>query len=248
VSVADPGDATRGVMLDPSRTVPGDLAPALLRSPSLRWDTATERRRVGGVVAPALRVALVHAGGRECAGLTAALASRCALDVPDVEALARPGVAAGYDAVLVLLGGTAADAPVLRVARRVPAVLWLRSLALAEPHRAEAAAGAAPGPALAAALRRCCADRAPRPLLERLDSGDASAFDAAAERRYGLLLTAEVVREARAVVVSSAADTRRLRLDLGPRARVPSITVIDPADDSAAAAALLTLLSSLARS
>jgi hypothetical protein len=235
-------------MLDPSRTVPGDLAPALLRSPSLRWDTATERRRVSGRVATSLRVALVHAGGRESAGLAAALASRCSLDVPDVDALVRPGAAAGYDCVVVLLGGSAADAAVLRAARRLPAVLWLRSLALAEPHRAEAAAGAAPGPALAAALRRCYADRAPRPLLQRLDGGDASAFDAAAERRYGLLLTAEVVREAHAVVVSSAADARRLRLDLGPRARVPSVTVIDPADDSAAAAALLALLSTLAGS
>lgn len=341
--------AVGALLLDPSLPLPGGLHPALLSSPLLRWNTATELRRgmaqgpvayfvpapagaaplpplvaeramplvmlpgdagrelsdhadlvvtpaaaaswseiaeqvaravermeppraAGGSGAARLHVALVGAlppSGAPSAVLNArlaeALAQRCRLDLAgaeqparewldrlgarhlSVEALSRHGLAASYDAVVHMLGGTAEDLAALQAARRLPGVVWLHDLALAEPHRAEAAESESPGAELAALLRRVYADRAPSPLLERLDGGDASAFDAAAERRYWLLLTGEVVREARAVVVGSAQAARRLRLDQGPSSPCPPITVIDAADVDVAAERLVALVAALHR-
>ncbi len=364
--LARPG-LVRALLLDPAQTLPGGLHPALLSSPLLRWNTATEVRRVmregpvaylvpagGGravlppIVAeravplvvlvgddasarseelvhhadlvlftdgaaaaqalgieasrlrrlvgddiaaavadavqaldapplsrlsgrpPRMHVALVGAmppstapSAVANARLAEALAARCHLDVagagePDrawldrlgarhfsVDALARHGLAASYDAVVHVVGGAADDLPALRSARHLPGVLWLHDIALAEPHRHEAALGDAPAAALSALLRRVYAERAPLPVLERLDAGDAPAFDTAAERRFGLLLTGEVVRSARAVVVGDAAAARRVRLDQGASAPCPPIAVVDPGDPDAAAGSLLRLIAAL---
>jgi hypothetical protein len=220
----------------------------------------------------ALHVALVGAlppstsvAAADNARIAEALSRRCRIDVacdgqPDaswlrrigarhlrVEALAQQGLAFAYDAVVHCVGASPADLPALRSARRVPGVLVLHDLALATPHRVEARAAAAPGPALAALLRRVYADRAPAPLLARLDSGDAEAFDAAVERRYGLLFTGEVVRRARAVMVPSESAARRLRLDQGPGAPCPPVAVVPPGD-AETATALLRIVSGFAGS
>jgi hypothetical protein len=120
-------------------------------------------------------------------------------------------------------------------------VVWLTDLQLGPACRA-----ASTSEELAGALRDAYADRVPVPLLQRLDAGDASAFDPAAEGRFGLLLTAEVVREARGVIVESPAAARRLRLDLGTSAPQPRMAIVDPRNPGAAADALLALLSELA--
>jgi hypothetical protein len=290
VALLDAG-SVRALLLDPLRAVPGSLHPALLRSPLLRWNTATELRRAalrgaGAVATPdraapdglvlrdldvrSVHVALVgalppvtSASAASNALVAEALAQRCRVDVADdgqpdpswlsrvgarhvqVEALERQGLAWAYDAVVHCVGASPADLPALRSARRVPGVLWLHDLALAAPHRIEARTAPEPGAALAALLRRVYADRAPSTVLERLDGGDAAAFDAAAERRYGLLLTGEVVRQARAVVVASESAVRRLRLDQGPGAPCPSVFVVPPRDGQAAADALLRIVSGL---
>jgi hypothetical protein len=125
-------------------------------------------------------------------------------------------------------------------------VLWLGDVALCEVHRVEAAGSPQPAAALAATLRRMYADRAPQPLLGALDGGDAGAFDAAAERRFGLLLSVDVVRGARTVVVPSVAAARRLRLDQGANGPCPPILVVDPDDAMAVADAVLSSLTSAA--
>ncbi|HXA29260.1 MAG TPA: hypothetical protein VN193_11000 [Candidatus Angelobacter sp.] len=204
----------------------------------------------GGSARVALRVAVVAAHVPVNVALVAALAARCDVEVfaddwpgaQSPERLAGTALAASYDGVVHLLATAAADLPVLRSARRVPGVLWLHDIALAGLYRAEAADAADAARALAAVLRRCCADRAPAPLLGALDRGDAAAFDAAAERRYGLLLTAEVVRAARCVVVPSAAAARRLRLDQGAAGPCPPLSVCDAPDPDGAAAHLLSLV------
>lgn len=211
---------------------------------------------------PRLRVAVVAAlapGASVNAGLVEALAAHCEIDVfsddsPDAQWLSRLDVtrrgaagavmgtalAASYDGVVHLLGTSAADLPVLQSARRVSGVLWLRDVALASLYRAEAA----DAPELAAVLRRVYAHRAPAPVLEALDRGDASGFDGVAEQRYGLLLTGEVVRVARAVVVRSEQAARRLRLDQGANGPCPPLSVCDGSDVGVAASHLLSLLSS----
>jgi hypothetical protein len=223
---------------------------------------AVRRLPAGAQGAPRLRVALVGAVGADArvAAVAEALAERCRLDVftdddPEPAWLERLGatrlpagvligttLASSYDGVVHALGGSAADIAALRSARRVPGVLWLRDPSPAGVHRAEAAASEAPAATLAALLRRVYAHRAPAPLLEALDRGDAAAFDATAERRFGLLLTGEVVRVAQAVIVTSEQAARRLRLDQGANGPCPPLHVADPADPRALADALLALI------
>jgi len=228
--------------------------------------------RVAPAAGAPLRVALVGAlppsaapSAVTVARLAEALAPRCRLllasdDRPDpgwlerldvplhaVDSLSRGGLAWSCDAVVHVVGASAADLPALRSARRLPGVLWLHDVRLAGPHRAEAAVGPKPGATLAAVLRRIYADRAPAPLLAALDAGDTSGFDAAAEQRYGLLLTGEVVRQARAVMVGSLTAARRVRLDQGASAPCPPIVVIDADDLDAAADRLLVHVALLAR-
>jgi hypothetical protein len=244
----------------------GDVADVALRvergTPAAEVVAAV--RGLSGVaeVAPApLRVGLVGAvsNGR-VAAVAEALAARCRLDVftdddADPAWLERLGasrfsagaligttLASSYDGVVHALGDSAADVGALRSARRVPGVLWLRERSLAGVHRAEAASSDAPAAAMAALLRRVSMRRAPAPLLEALDRGDAAAFDAAAERRYGLLLTGEVVRVAQAAIVSSEQAARRLRLDQGAGGPCPPLQVADPADPRAVAEALMGLV------
>ena len=227
------------------------------------WSLSGEGGRGSGRMHLALVAALPPSPAPSApwsAALADALAGRCRLDVFSdgprddawldrlgarclpVAALARHGLAPSYDAVVHVVGSAADDLPALRSARRVPGVVWFHDLHLAEPHRAEAATA----PELAAVLRRVVADRAPAPVVEALERGDAGAFDAVAERRYGLLLTGEVMREARAAVVGSNVQARRLRLDQGASAPCPPIWVIDPRDPSMAAARLLEFVRELA--
>jgi hypothetical protein len=175
------------------------------------------------------------------ARMVAALSALCDVDVIGDESLVGTARAAAYDAVVHLLGGAAAELPVLRSARRVPGVLWLHGVALADVHRSETAGGAD----MAALLRRMYADRAPSPVLDALDRGDVGGFDGAAERRFGLLLTGDVVRAAHAVVVPSEAAARRLRLDQGANAPCPPLSVCDASSDAEATAS--HLLSVIAR-
>jgi hypothetical protein len=92
---------------------------------------------------------------------------------------------------------------------------------------------------MAVLLRRMYADRAPSPALDALDRGDAAGFDGAAERRFGLLLTGEVIRAAHAVVVPSEAAARRVRLDQGANGPCPPVSVFDASSDAQAAASHL---------
>jgi hypothetical protein len=197
-------------------------------------------RGLGGTVVSRLRVAVVGAmppSAAPCAAMNArlveALRPRCDVEVVEGDGLAGTTRAAAYDAVVHLLGGAAGEVAVLRSARRVPGVLWMHHESLAEVHRAEAGGSA---PMLASLLRRLYGERAPLPLLDALDRGDASAFDAAAERRFGVLMTGDVVRAAHAVVVPSESAARRLRLDQGAGGPCPPVSVCTAAADAVAAA------------
>ncbi|HZS15749.1 MAG TPA: hypothetical protein VFC09_14230 [Candidatus Dormibacteraeota bacterium] len=195
--------------------------------------------RAGDVAAAGpMRVAFVAAASPRNRALAGALARRCEVDTFAGGALAGTVSPAEYDGVVHALSGDGGDLEVLRSARRLPGVLWLHEVSLADVYRAEARTAVG----LAAVLRRLYGERAPAPALEALDRGDALGFDPAAERRYGLLLSSEVVRGARAVVVPDERAARRLRLDQGAGGPCPPISVCDVSDPDAAATHLLSLL------
>jgi len=202
---------------------------------------AATRSAVRVDVVPRLHVVAVCAPDVAAnARLLDALASQCDLDVLHDDTLVATVRAPAYDGVVHILGAAApAEVAVLRSARRVSGVLWLHDVALAQVHRVEASGDAR---ALAAVVRRMYADRAPLPLLDALDRGAASAFDAGAVQRYGLLLSGDVVRVARAVVVPSDEAARRLRLDQGANGPCPPVSVCTPGDAGAAAAHVLSLV------
>lgn len=215
------------------------LVGALPPSPA---PSASFMAQLAEALAPRCRLAVASDDPVDAAWL-----ERLDVELHSVDALSRGGLAWSYDAVVHVVGSSADDVAALRSARRLPGVLLLHDVHLATPYRVEAGAAATPAAALAALLRRVYADRAPAPLLAALDAGDASAFDAAMEQRYGLLLTGVVVRQARAVMVGSHAAARRVRLDQGASAPCPPIVVTDLDDAGAAAHALLLHVASLSR-
>jgi hypothetical protein len=131
----------------------------------------------------------------------------------------------GFDGVVHLLGTSAADAFVLRVALRVPGVVWLQEVSLAPLYRFA-------GDDVDAAAQRMYGDRAPGlPLSDEVLS------------RYGLLMTSEVVRAAQAVVLPSEEALRRVVLDNGGNGPLPPLSVCSAADPVVAAELLLALVS-----
>jgi hypothetical protein len=114
-----------------------------------------------------------------------------------------------------------------------------------EPEPADPVPAA--GRVLAAELREMYGDRAPDTVLDDLDPPDDGSaahrpppvLTRERARRFGLLCTAELARDARAVVTSSGDDARRVRLDLGPLTPLAAHIRVATGSPSAVAAVLL---------
>src|SRR5581483_5960634 len=221
------------------------LASASAVGPAPAVDAAREASGAAAPVVP-LRVAVAgDATGRD-APLVDALRRRCEVDAVG-DSFGDPLGAVGYDAVVHTLSGSAADVATVQSARRVPGVVFLHGVSFGDAYRAEASQRDDGAAWLAASLRRMYGDRAPRAVLDGLDAGDTAAFSTGAERRFGLLLSVDVMRVARAVLAPSDDALRRLRLDQGAGGPCPPLSVCDTSDADAAAEHLLAVIASLDR-
>ncbi len=231
-------------VVDAALGVAGAAAPPA-RRPAAVVDAALGLAGGAAPVAP-LRVAVAgDAAGRDAA-LVEALRRRCEVDAVG-DSFGDPLRAAGYDAVVHVLAGSAADVATMQSARRVPGIVFLHGVSFGDAYRAEASQRDDGAAWLAASLRSMYGARAPRAVLDGLDAGDIAAFSTDAERRFGLLLSVDVVRVARAVVVPSDDALRQLRLDQGAGGPCPPLSVCDTSDADMAAEHLLAVIASLDR-
>ena len=220
------------------------------RAPEHTWDAVASRvaeaaLSVGAApVAPGRRLAVVAGApatvedSTALTELVAALAAHARVDlfhdaggsagvpVPDgvgslpVGALRRRGLAAGYDAVISVLTGHAADLPALEALRSHPCVLSIRDPDMLEVLTAAARAGGE-GADLARWLRAAAPDRTPiqvwGPLQHQAAFGlPFEGLEPVVATRYAVHGNGEAVRAARGIVAAGATTGRRLLLDQGP--------------------------------